>query len=59
MGLVSILFLGIAALFLIIAVIDYRRDPAGGFLNLKRRVWVRVAVIFSAVAIFLAIIRGP
>ena len=59
MGLVSIVFLGIAALFLIIAAIDYRRDPAGGFLNLKRRIWVRVAVIFSAVAIFLAIIQGP
>ena len=58
MGLVSILFLGVAALFLIVAAIDYRRDPAGGFLNLKRRIWVRVAAIFTAVAAFLAIIRG-
>ena len=58
MGLVSILFLGIAALFLAIAAIDYRRDPVGGFLNLKRRIWVRIAVIFAAVAIFLTILHN-
>ena len=59
MDTVSLLFLGLAALFLAIAAIDYRRDPAGGFLNLKRRIWVRVAAIFAAVAVFLAILHRP
>jgi amino acid transporter len=54
--LIGPLFLLIALVFAILSIRDYRR--AGGTPTPARRAWVRIAVIFAAVGVWLTVMHG-
>ena len=51
---IGLLFCGLAAIFLAVALRDYLR--AEGKRSLARRTWVRIAIIFAVVGIGLQLV---
>jgi hypothetical protein len=53
---IALVFGGLAAVFLIFALVDYTRH--GPSATPARKAWLRVGVIFAAVAVLLVILQA-
>jgi hypothetical protein len=52
---IGLLFLGLALVFLVVTIRDYRRT--GGGPSPARRAWLRIAIIFGLVGAMLQLVR--